>query len=431
MEKTKINTDSGRSMVEMLGTLAIIGVLSVGGIAAYSYGMDKYRANTIMNDVMLRSVDVIAQFDRTGDANLDSWPTTTAGGYTIGLENETIGIQVDGLPKRICEMVFDGMINQATVKIGATEHDAPTDDDVCGDTNTMVFYVDEGVNLEAGGQPGDNEPNLCEGVSCPECQACNATSGRCEPANENLTCGDGGVCESGECVGDGEIVGTKFCSLDTDCIEIGECYACVGGVCTGDSRYLNGNNPLNGESCQNGSGTCYWGQCVIGMCSSNDECTQPNQYCADTNQPGYNSCSPSPSQCADNPLVARKITVNGNTQIIYVSKNPMTWWDADMACKAKGKELGKNIGLLSMSDFVSDWNSSYPENSYYDGILYTPTPFSKAIAEQVDSNMRIWTNEGSSCNAFTVIPSNGYTNSMPRSYIYQWNDGIYHFAVCK
>ena len=28
---------SGRSMVEMLGTLAIIGVLSVGAIAGYSY----------------------------------------------------------------------------------------------------------------------------------------------------------------------------------------------------------------------------------------------------------------------------------------------------------------------------------------------------------------------------------------------------------
>ena len=30
------NEQSGRSMVEMLGVLAIIGVLSVGGIAGYS-----------------------------------------------------------------------------------------------------------------------------------------------------------------------------------------------------------------------------------------------------------------------------------------------------------------------------------------------------------------------------------------------------------
>ena len=35
----------GRSMVEMLGVLAIIGVLSVGGIAGYSKAMMKYKLN--------------------------------------------------------------------------------------------------------------------------------------------------------------------------------------------------------------------------------------------------------------------------------------------------------------------------------------------------------------------------------------------------
>ena len=35
----------GRSMVEMLGVLAIIGVLSVGGIAGYSNAMFKYKLN--------------------------------------------------------------------------------------------------------------------------------------------------------------------------------------------------------------------------------------------------------------------------------------------------------------------------------------------------------------------------------------------------
>ena len=64
---------SGRSMVEMLGTLAIIGVLSIGGIMGYSYGMDKYRANETMQAVTLRGIDVLAQFDRTGDANLNEW----------------------------------------------------------------------------------------------------------------------------------------------------------------------------------------------------------------------------------------------------------------------------------------------------------------------------------------------------------------------
>ncbi len=38
-------TQSGRSMVEMLGVLAIVGVLSVGAIAGYSKAMMKYKLN--------------------------------------------------------------------------------------------------------------------------------------------------------------------------------------------------------------------------------------------------------------------------------------------------------------------------------------------------------------------------------------------------
>ena len=35
----------GRSMIEMLGVLAIIGVLTVGGIAGYTKAMNRYRLN--------------------------------------------------------------------------------------------------------------------------------------------------------------------------------------------------------------------------------------------------------------------------------------------------------------------------------------------------------------------------------------------------
>ena len=54
-------SQSGRSMVEMLGVLAIVGVLSIGGIMEYSYAMDKYRANETVNDIMLRATDLLAQ----------------------------------------------------------------------------------------------------------------------------------------------------------------------------------------------------------------------------------------------------------------------------------------------------------------------------------------------------------------------------------
>ncbi len=44
---------SGRSMIEMLGVLAIIGVLSVGGIAGYSKAMSKYRINKTIEQISL------------------------------------------------------------------------------------------------------------------------------------------------------------------------------------------------------------------------------------------------------------------------------------------------------------------------------------------------------------------------------------------
>ena len=48
MKKIKKN-ESGRSMVEMLGVLAIIGVLSVGGIAGYKMAMEQIEINNIYN----------------------------------------------------------------------------------------------------------------------------------------------------------------------------------------------------------------------------------------------------------------------------------------------------------------------------------------------------------------------------------------------
>ncbi|MDO4162240.1 MAG: type 4 pilus major pilin [Pseudomonadota bacterium] len=43
----------GRSMIEMLGVLAIIGVLSVGGIAGYSKAMNKFKTNKIADNISM------------------------------------------------------------------------------------------------------------------------------------------------------------------------------------------------------------------------------------------------------------------------------------------------------------------------------------------------------------------------------------------
>ena len=65
----KYNVESsmqwGRSMIEMLGVLAIIGVLSVGGIAGYSKAMEQFRINKAIAEYsfliqgLLEHIDVI------------------------------------------------------------------------------------------------------------------------------------------------------------------------------------------------------------------------------------------------------------------------------------------------------------------------------------------------------------------------------------
>ena len=58
--------ESGRSMVEMLGVLAIIGVLSIGGIAGYTMAMNRYRANEGLAAANLLRIEAIAQ-DKDGE----------------------------------------------------------------------------------------------------------------------------------------------------------------------------------------------------------------------------------------------------------------------------------------------------------------------------------------------------------------------------
>lgn len=48
-----MENQKGRSMIEMLGVLAIVGVLSVGGIAGYSKAITKYKLNKLVEEYSL------------------------------------------------------------------------------------------------------------------------------------------------------------------------------------------------------------------------------------------------------------------------------------------------------------------------------------------------------------------------------------------
>lgn len=61
MKEIQLQSQTGRSMVEMLGVLSIIGVLSIGGIAGYRYAMDQMTMNKIYN--LIDTVAVAASIE--------------------------------------------------------------------------------------------------------------------------------------------------------------------------------------------------------------------------------------------------------------------------------------------------------------------------------------------------------------------------------
>ena len=113
-------SQSGRSMVEMLGVLAIIGVLSVGAIAGYRYAMNQYIANETINDVLIWAATVRGIPDyqnlakNAGEYEFSSLGTTTKTGYPIYAdiqsEDDADGvfqIVVENVPNEVCQRIIE------------------------------------------------------------------------------------------------------------------------------------------------------------------------------------------------------------------------------------------------------------------------------------------------------------------------------------
>ena len=107
---SSITSESGRSMVEMLGTLALVGVLSVVGLAVYGVAMDKHRANTLLNEAQKRATVIVSQIGLFGYpptlSDFGEKENTNIGGIfssEIIQLNGQFGIQVSGVKERVCD----------------------------------------------------------------------------------------------------------------------------------------------------------------------------------------------------------------------------------------------------------------------------------------------------------------------------------------
>ena len=113
---------TGRSMVEMLGVLAIIGVLSVGGISGYSKAMAKFKLTKAQDQITMLLMNIRTAFATS--PNYDGLNNTSAVSYNI-----VPGDMVPGGSGSKINHAFGGDV---TVKAC---------DSAGGTTSTQYFYI--------------------------------------------------------------------------------------------------------------------------------------------------------------------------------------------------------------------------------------------------------------------------------------------------
>lgn len=131
---------SGRSMVEMLGVLAIIGVLSVGGIAGYSKAMAKFKTSKALDQVSTTIANVrtlysgqpnysglttaiAIQMGAIGAEMLSGQsPTSASTAYNAFNGYVTISATtVSGRKNAGFELVFSGLSKEACVQMASSD----------------------------------------------------------------------------------------------------------------------------------------------------------------------------------------------------------------------------------------------------------------------------------------------------------------------
>jgi len=170
----------GRSMIEILGVLAIIAVLSIGGLLGYRRAVNNHQANTILDDVnrfafvilersglALGEVIPKGDFVESGIYNLKGYQSEEAQGFSI---------TVQSVPKGVCEALLPKAVLE--YKVGIVTAGGSVDDeviydtlntDLCQDTNDIAFYFGDTSNVcnaPDGNGPCTQNSDCCGGDFC-------------------------------------------------------------------------------------------------------------------------------------------------------------------------------------------------------------------------------------------------------------------------
>ncbi len=237
----KNTQESGRSMVEILGVLAVMGVLSAGGIYGYSFAMDKYRANDIVYEVNLRANDIWHKYQEMplpepseDGTDFDEFPNITGTGYPIYMTSHpdvAFKTYVEGVSSRVCKNVVNMNLNGVVQGIRYVQVARGGGDlvkytgsaSICGEEetdNTIVFtsFLDSDGSGNTSGQSGD---------PCVEDSDCISACGNATCDIDELVCKNNCTgTDAPYCLDNGTGGMCVECLVNDDCKSKGRGYIC-------------------------------------------------------------------------------------------------------------------------------------------------------------------------------------------------------------
>lgn len=136
----------GRTLIETLAVIAIIGILSVSGLQLYSKAMNTIRANYIMEQVYIKANELIqnpvATRHRTVDIAMNSEGSLSYG-YTIDTSDtkmlgSEIAVKLNGyFPTGVCKILRKKITSQEYSGLKGIQ---PSN--CSGDIESMTFIID-------------------------------------------------------------------------------------------------------------------------------------------------------------------------------------------------------------------------------------------------------------------------------------------------
>lgn len=296
IKKIKI-TEYGRSMVEMLAVLAIIGVLSMVGLMGYKRAMLQNQVNGLLNEITKRLPVIAAQRIVNNAPSLNEFEPNTVGDTELFVEdagNKQFAIFADPVKAEVCEKIAENS-GLPVHSISSAGRDVTGRSSVCKD-GEMKFVFNDDLTLD----PRSEAPTCTTNDHCGGCQSCQ--NGRCQDLSSKCT---SGTCTNGVCVcSDGRgACNTTCCAANEVCVISGSSKVCRQQDLT---------------------------------CTTNAQCNNASKFC-NVQYATTNPTEASEATCDSKGTLTKQFRWNDRT--FYIGSKTMSWTAAANFCQAHGKVL--------------------------------------------------------------------------------------------